>query len=109
MNLIITGAAGFIGSNFCCQFYNRLFKLFRTQKNILDVNFIDLYNQHNIDTIKHIGKGEITHIRDRPFNDYRYRVNSTKLQKLGWKIKTNFDDELVKIIEWHKQNPNYWD
>ena len=26
MNLIITGAAGFIGSNFCCQFYKNFKK-----------------------------------------------------------------------------------
>ena len=27
MNLIITGAAGFIGSNFCCQFYKKFKKI----------------------------------------------------------------------------------
>ena len=75
--------------------------------NISNANPLTIINLAKL-IIKHIGKGEIKHIRDRPFNDYRYRVNSTKLQNLGWKIQTNFEDELLKIIEWHKDNPNYW-
>jgi len=75
--------------------------------NISNVNPLKIINLAKL-IIKHIGKGKIKHIKDRPFNDYRYRVNSTKLQNLGWNIKTNFEDELLKIIEWYKQNPHYW-
>lgn len=35
----------------------------------------------------------------RPGIDVRYSVDDSKLRKLGWEPKTNFDEELSKIIE----------
>lgn len=36
---------------------------------------------------------------DRPFQDYRYCINTTELQKLGWEAKISFDDALKHVIE----------
>jgi dTDP-glucose 4,6-dehydratase len=36
--------------------------------------------------------------------DVRYSVDDSKLKKLGWSPKANFDDELVKIVEHYKNN-----
>ena len=41
-------------------------------------------------------------IQDRLFNDFRYKVDYTKLIKLGWNIETNFDEAMIKTIEWFK-------
>jgi UDP-glucose 4,6-dehydratase len=39
----------------------------------------------------------IEHVEDRIYNDVRYFIDYTKLLKLGWKTKKNFDEELEKI------------
>lgn len=40
----------------------------------------------------------------RPGQDVRYSIDDTKLQKLGWRAEADFDIELVKIVEYYKQN-----
>ena len=44
----------------------------------------------------------IDFIQDRLFNDFRYKVDYTKLIKLGWNIQTNFDEAMIKTIDWFK-------
>jgi|688.fasta_scaffold215612_2 UDP-glucose 4,6-dehydratase len=47
----------------------------------------------------------ITFVEDRKFNDCRYFISSEKLAKLGWKpVKTNFQDNIIELIEWYKTN-----
>ena len=40
----------------------------------------------------------------RQGQDVRYALNDTKLRKLGWKPKKNFDEEIRKIVEEGKKN-----
>jgi len=52
---------------------------------------------------------EIMFIKDRPGHDIRYALNSGKiLRKLGWKIKTNFKDGLMKTFSWYLENDLYF-
>ena len=47
----------------------------------------------------------IEYVEDRKFNDCRYYISSEKLEKLGWKpVKTDFQKELIELIEWYKTN-----
>ena len=47
----------------------------------------------------------IEFVEDRPGHDFRYSMNSQKLQtELGWKPKVNFDDGLKNTIEWYLSN-----
>lgn len=39
---------------------------------------------------------------DRPFNDKRYFISSTKLEKLGWKPRISFEEGLKRTIDWYK-------
>lgn len=39
----------------------------------------------------------IEFVEDRPFNDFRYSINSEKLKNLGWKEIKKFDIELEKL------------
>lgn len=41
----------------------------------------------------------IEYIQDRNFNDFRYLINSTKLEKLGWKPKIKFDEGIKRTIQ----------
>ena len=34
----------------------------------------------------------IEYVCDRAFNDFRYAIDGRKLEKLGWKAETSFDD-----------------
>lgn len=47
----------------------------------------------------------IKYVKDRPYNDKRYSVSSTKIRKLGWSPKENLIKDLPMIIDWYKKNP----
>ena len=36
--------------------------------------------------------------------DVRYSLNDSKLKKLGWEPKMDFDNELDEIVEYYKDN-----
>ena len=46
----------------------------------------------------------IKYVRDRPYNDKRYSVSSSKIRKLGWRPKENLIKDLPMIIDWYKKN-----
>jgi dTDP-glucose 4,6-dehydratase len=41
---------------------------------------------------------------ERPGQDVRYAIDDSKIKSLGWEAKANFDDELVKIVKYYKEN-----
>lgn len=47
-------------------------------------------------------------IQDRDFNDFRYQVDTSKLEELGWKLPSieKFTEDLKNTIEWYLEN-NY--
>lgn len=46
----------------------------------------------------------IQYMPDRNFNDFRYLINSDKLEKLGWTPKINFNDGLSRTIQSFKNS-----
>lgn len=48
-------------------------------------------------------------IPDRPGHDTRYLLDSSKLKKLGWKPKINWDEGLSGTIDWYKNNSSWWE
>lgn len=51
---------------------------------------------------------QIDFIEDRPFNDCRYHVDSSKLRSLGWTHKVSLEEALDKTIEWFIENKEWW-
>ena len=46
----------------------------------------------------------ITFVKDRKGHDFRYAIDSSKIKNtLNFSINTNFDDALMKTIEWYRQ------
>lgn len=46
----------------------------------------------------------ISYVDDRPFNDFRYALDSTKISRLGWSPKKHLADSLPELINWYKSN-----
>lgn len=44
-------------------------------------------------------ENHIKYVEDRPFNDYRYLIDSSKLRELGWESKIEFENGLKELIE----------
>lgn len=61
----------------------------------------------------------IQYVRDREFNDFRYAIDGTKLEKMGWEAKTSFEDGMkatgllgiieLFVVEWYQSHPHHWD
>ena len=47
-------------------------------------------------------KAKVIFVKDRPGHDIEYKVNSSKIRRLGWKPKTNIDRDLLKTINYYK-------
>jgi UDP-glucose 4,6-dehydratase len=47
-----------------------------------------------------------TFVEDRPFNDFRYSIDSTKLHELGWVEQKSWDDGLQETIQWYFKHRN---
>jgi dTDP-glucose 4,6-dehydratase len=49
-----------------------------------------------------------SHIADRKFNDKKYNISCDKIKSLGWKERVDFIEGLKELIEWYKENLNFW-
>ena len=51
----------------------------------------------------------VEHVQDRPGHDFRYRLDSSKIQdELGWKPKRSFDSGLRETVRWYLDNERWW-
>ncbi len=51
----------------------------------------------------------ITFVEDRPGHDYRYAIDSSKIEReLGWAAKETFDTGLQKTVDWYVTNEMWW-
>ena len=50
----------------------------------------------------------VTYIKDRPGHDQRYAIDATKmLNELGWKPVHNFEEGIIKTINWYRTNSEW--
>jgi len=45
---------------------------------------------------------DLSYVREG--QDVRYALDDSKLKKLGWSAKKNFDEEINKIVQYYKNN-----
>lgn len=50
--------------------------------------------------------GLINYVKDRKGHDYRYAIDSSKLQALGWRPKMDFEEGMTRTIQWYKERFN---
>ncbi len=53
-------------------------------------------------------KSLIKFVKDRPGHDRRYSLDCTKIKKLGWEPKHEFEGALKSTITWYKENQWWW-
>ena len=94
---------GSVGETFCIGGNNEI-------KNIDIVNIICNY----LDKIKPRKSGDtysdlICFVEDRPGHDFRYAIDSSKIQKnLKWTPSESFDTGIKKTIDWYLNNESWW-
>ena len=77
--------------------------------NVYNIGSTDEYNVLEIATILlHQMKGDVEKIedwveytKDRNFNDFRYAIDTTKLNAIGWKKSVHFHDGIQRTVEWY--------
>ncbi|MER3556101.1 MAG: dTDP-glucose 4,6-dehydratase [Meiothermus sp.] len=47
-------------------------------------------------------------VTDRPGHDYRYSVDPSKAEALGWKRRYAFPEGLSETVKWYLQNEGWW-
>jgi dTDP-glucose 4,6-dehydratase len=51
----------------------------------------------------------IEHVTDRLGHDRRYSLSSAKLEALGWRALTRFEDGLARTVDWYQENGWWWE
>jgi dTDP-glucose 4,6-dehydratase len=54
-------------------------------------------------------QGLIEYVTDRPGHDRRYSLSSAKLQALGWRARTRFEEGLERTVGWYRDNAWWWE
>lgn len=57
-----------------------------------------------------LGRDEslIRYVADRPGHDYRYAVDPSKAEALGWTRTYSFADGLARTVAWYAENEGWW-
>ena len=57
-----------------------------------------------------MGKNDscIKFVADRPGHDFRYSLDCSKLEKLGWRPKYNLEKGLKETVEWYLARQDWW-
>ena len=53
-------------------------------------------------------KSLIKFVKDRPGHDRRYSLDFSKIKKLGWKPKHDFETAMKITIKWYRENEWWW-
>jgi len=65
------------------------------------------------DLLRIVGKADqkdkyLNFVEDRPFNDCRYAIDSSKLRSLGWEPQVSWEQGLQRTYEWYQKNAGNW-
>ncbi len=55
-----------------------------------------------------LGEDMIEYVEHRLGHDFRYAIDDSKLQKLGWNAEKDFDARLEETVNWYKENEWWW-
>ena len=81
-----------------------------TNNNLTNVELTKLILKKVKEKMLKVGsKVKIIYVKDRPGHDFRYAIDSKKIQKeLKWKPLTNLNKGIYETIDWYVNNMNYF-
>ena len=47
-------------------------------------------------------------VPDRPGHDWRYAMDGSKLESLGWRNRVGFEEGLAATVDWFRDNEDWW-
>jgi dTDP-glucose 4,6-dehydratase len=47
---------------------------------------------------------QVLFVEDRPFNDCRYAIDTSKLKALGWTAKRPLHENMAAVVQWYRDN-----
>jgi dTDP-glucose 4,6-dehydratase len=50
----------------------------------------------------------IQHVADRPGHDYRYALDSTRIEELGWRPRFDFATGMEQTVAWYREHESWW-
>ncbi len=53
--------------------------------------------------------GLVRHVEDRPGHDRRYSVDSSRIEKLGWRRTISFETGLAETFAWYRDRRDWWE
>lgn len=61
--------------------------------------------------LREFGKGEeaIRYVPDRPAHDFRYSLDMSKLKRLGFEVKPQFNIHLTETVKWYRDHRSWWE
>ena len=54
------------------------------------------------------GEEAIQFVSDRPAHDFRYSLDTSKLERLGFQPNAVIEDRLKETIEWYREHESWW-
>lgn len=51
----------------------------------------------------------IEYVKDRLGHDWRYSIDCSKINRLGWQPKYNFEEAMLETINWYRNNKEWWE
>jgi len=73
------------------------------------VHYTNMEMVHNIGKILGVDNVKTHSIPDRKGHDRAYSVDCSKLKKLGWDTKIDFDTGMKNTVEWYLANHSFYD
>lgn len=81
---------------------------FNEWKNIDLVNLLCKLMDKKMNREQHSSQKLITYVKDRPGHDFRYAIDSNKINReLGWRPTVTFQEGLSKTIDWYFENDTW--
>ena len=51
----------------------------------------------------------VQYVADRPGNDRRYSVDTTRIRSLGWAPSRGLDEGLAETVAWYRDHQDWWE
>ena len=63
---------------------------------------------HQIITVLGLDNSMIEFVADRKGHDFRYAIDDSKLNQLGFRESIQFENGIIGTIKWYESNKNWW-